>query len=125
VANRAHHADVGGEAPGSMPAHATRLEQEGHIVPPVLAVIDGEWEHDFVSGFVGATRTPVERLGDLSAQMGSNEAGARRLLEVQAAYGSGYDRITSALLGYGENRMRAALRALPDVPSARGLRGVG
>jgi N-methylhydantoinase B len=114
VANRAHHADVGGEAPGSMPAHATRLEQEGHIVPPVLAVIDGEWEHEFISGFVGATRTPVERLGDLSAQMGSNEAGARRLLEVHAAYGSGYDRITTALLGYGEDRMRAALRALPD-----------
>ena len=44
VANRAHHADVGGEAPGSMPAHATRLEQEGHVVAPVVAVVDGRWE---------------------------------------------------------------------------------
>ena len=114
VANRAHHADVGGEAPGSMPAHATRLEQEGHIVPPSVAVVAGEWEPEFVSGFVGATRTPVERLGDLSAQMGANEAGALRLLEVHTAYGSAYDGVTTALLGYGEDRMRAALRALPD-----------
>ena len=114
VANRAHHADVGGEAPGSMPAHATRLEQEGHVVPPVVAVVDGRWDESFLSGFVGATRTPAERLGDLSAQMGANEAGARRLLEVHASYGSAFDQVTAALLGYGEARMRAALVALPD-----------
>ncbi|MBI5158395.1 MAG: hydantoinase B/oxoprolinase family protein [Acidimicrobiia bacterium] len=114
VANRAHHADVGGEAPGSMPAHATRLEQEGHVVPPVVAVVDGRWEESFLSGFVGATRTPAERLGDLSAQMGANEAGARRLLEVHASYGGAFDQVTTALLAYGEARMRAALAALPD-----------
>ena len=114
VANRAHHADVGGEAPGSMPAHATRLEQEGHIVPPVVAVIDGRWEEGFLAGFVGATRTPQERLGDLSAQMGANEAGSRRLGEVYESYRAGFDRVTSALLQYGEDRMRSALAALPD-----------
>lgn len=114
VANRAHHADVGGEAPGSMPAHATRLDQEGHVVPPVVAVVDGRWDESFLAGFVGATRTPVERLGDLSAQMGANEAGARRLLEVHASYGGAFDQVTAALLGYGEARMRAALAALPD-----------
>lgn len=114
VANRAHHADVGGEAPGSMPAHATRLEQEGHIVPPTVAVVEGEWEGSFFDGFIGATRTPVERVGDLSAQMGANEAGARRMLEVHAAYGSSYDTVTDVLLRYGEERMRAALRQLPE-----------
>ena len=79
VANRAHHADVGGEAPGSMPANATRLEQEGHVVSPVVAVRDGGWVEEFHAPFLEATRTPQEREGDLAAQMGANEVGAVRL----------------------------------------------
>ena len=80
VANRAHHADVGGEAPGSMPAHAVHIDQEGHRVSPTAAVQGGEWVPEFVEPFLAATRTPAERLGDLSAQLGANEVGARRLL---------------------------------------------
>ena len=115
VANRAHHADVGGEAPGSMPAHATRLDQEGHIVPPTVAVVDGEWAGDFFEAFMEATRTPDERVGDLSAQLGANEAGALRLLEAIDAYGmANFDSVTAGLLDYGEARMRAAIGALPD-----------
>ncbi|MEX1209008.1 MAG: hydantoinase B/oxoprolinase family protein [Acidimicrobiia bacterium] len=114
VANRAHHADVGGDAPGSMPATATRLEQEGHVVPPTVACVDGAWDDGFLSGFLGATRTPDERLGDLSAQLGANEAGAIRLLEAAGHYGPTFDRVTADLLGYGEGRMRAALRDLRD-----------
>ncbi len=57
AANRAHHADVGGEAPGSMPAHATVVDQEGHIVAPTPAVRDGEWLSNFVDPFLAATRT--------------------------------------------------------------------
>ena len=87
VANRAHHADVGGEAPGSMPAHATRVEQEGHIVPPMPAVRDGTWIESFIDPFLAATRTPTERLGDLSAQMGANEAGALRIERLVASEG--------------------------------------
>ena len=114
VANRAHHADVGGEAPGSMPAHAERLQQEGHIVSPVVAVRGGGWVDDFFDAFVGASRTPDERVGDLSAQMGANEAGARRLLEALEAEGAAAETVTHALLDYGEARMTAALGALPD-----------
>jgi N-methylhydantoinase B len=115
VANRAHHADVGGEAPGSMPAHATRLDQEGHVVAPTVAVVGGEWSGGFFEAFVEATRTPGERVGDLSAQLGANEAGAVRLLEAIDAYGlDSYDTVTHGLLDYGEARMRAALGALPD-----------
>ena len=114
VANRAHHADVGGEAPGSMPASATRLDQEGHVVAPTVACVGGVWEHAFLDGFLGATRTPSERIGDLSAQLGANEAGARRLLEAIEASAEGFDRVADALLGYGEARMRSALAALPD-----------
>ncbi|MFH2073669.1 MAG: hydantoinase B/oxoprolinase family protein, partial [Actinomycetota bacterium] len=114
VANRAHHADVGGEAPGSMPAHATRLEQEGCIVSPMVAAVDGEWVPEFLDRFLAATRTPDERIGDLSAQLGSNEAGSARLLEVIEAEGVGrHELVTQSLLDYGESRMRAAIEALP------------
>jgi N-methylhydantoinase B len=114
VANRAHHADVGGEAPGSMPAHAVRLEQEGHVVAPMVACRDGEWTEEFAGPFLAATRTPAERLGDMSAQLGANEAGARRFLEAINATPEGFDRVAEALLAYGEARMRSAIGALPD-----------
>ncbi len=115
AANRAHHADVGGEAPGSMPAHATTVGQEGIVVSPTAAVRDGRWLPEFVEPFLAATRTPAERLGDLSAQLGANETGAARLAEVLAAAGAaGFGHLSRALLDYGEQRMRAALAALPD-----------
>ncbi len=115
VANRAHHADVGGDAPGSMPADATRVDQEGHVVAPVAAVRGGAWIEEFSEPFLAATRTPAERLGDLSAQLGANEAGARRAIE--SIESEGIDRwrvVSNELLEYGERRMRAALAALPD-----------
>ncbi len=115
VANRAHHADVGGEAPGSMPAHATRLDQEGYVVAPMAAVRHGEWLDSFLEPFLAATRTPAERLGDLSAQLGANEVGARRLTALaEQAGAAGYSMMTKALLDYGERRMVAAIAALPD-----------
>ena len=115
AANRAHHADVGGEAPGSMPAHAVRLEQEGHVVSPMLAARGGEWEPEFLDPFLAAGRAPGERLGDLSAQLGANEIGARRLGELCRHYGAaGYETITKGLLDYGERLMRAAIGSLPE-----------
>ena len=114
VANRAHHADVGGDAPGSMPATATRLTDEGHVVSPTVACVDGSWDDGFLDAFLAATRTPDERIGDLSAQLGANEAGATRLVEAASGHGSAYDTVTQALLSYGESRMRAALSALGD-----------
>ncbi len=115
VANRAHHADVGGEAPGSMPANATRLEQEGHVVAPSVAVVGGEWDRGFFEAFVEATRTPDERRGDLSAQLGANEAGAARFVELVDIHGSArFESVAAALLDYGEARMRVALGELPD-----------
>jgi len=115
VANRAHHSDVGGEAPGSMPAHAVTVDQEGHRVAPTPAVRNGEWLPEFVEPFLHATRTAAERLGDLSAQLGANEAGARRILELVRSEGKErFASVAEAVLDYGERRMRAALAALPD-----------
>lgn len=115
VGNRAHHADVGGEAPGSMPAHATRVEQEGIVVPPMVAVRDSMWADEFLQPFLEATRTPAERRGDLAAQLGANEAGAIRLAELIERFGtSTYRSMTTGLMDYGERRMQAAIAALPD-----------
>lgn len=115
VANRAHHADVGGEAPGSMPAHATRLEQEGVVISPMPAVRDGQWLDQFLQPFLQATRTPAERQGDLSAQLGANEVGAQRLAELARSWGiPRFVRQAEELLDYGERRMSAAIAALPD-----------
>ena len=115
VANRAHHADVGGEAPGSMPAHAVTVDQEGHRVEPMAAARHGTFLDAFVQPFLAATRTPAERRGDLAAQMGANEVGAQRLLELIDTEGSDrYRRVAAALLDYGERRMRSALAALPE-----------
>ncbi len=115
VGNRAHHADVGGEAPGSMPAHATRVDQEGIVVSPMVAVRDSVWTDEFIEPFLAATRTPVERRGDLAAQLGANEAGAVRLEALIERYGTDtHGSLSRALMAYGERRMRAAISALPD-----------
>jgi N-methylhydantoinase B/oxoprolinase/acetone carboxylase alpha subunit len=103
VANRAHHADVGGIAPGSMPPDARDIQQEGIRIPPVLL------GPDVIEVFVAASRTPDERRGDLAAQVGANEVGARRLRDL-AIVGD----TTREIVDYGERRMRAALRELPD-----------
>ena len=115
VGNRAHHADVGGEAPGSMPAHAVRLEQEGHIVAPMVCAVGGEWTDEFLEPFLAATRTPAERRGDLSAQVGANQVAARRLTELVRSEGiERFQEVSAALLDYGERRMRGAVSDLPD-----------
>lgn len=114
VANRAHHADVGGQAPGSMPAAATTLDQEGHIVSPMLAVEHGRWVPSFYVPFLGASRTPAEREGDLAAQIGANAIGAIRMSALIEETGpAGFRRLAHGLLDYGEKRMRTALAALP------------
>jgi N-methylhydantoinase B/oxoprolinase/acetone carboxylase alpha subunit len=107
VANRAHHADVGGMAPGSIPAEAVEVYQEGLRIPPV--VLSGA----VVSMLCANSRTPVERRGDLDAQVGANRVGAARLAALVssgAASVADFDEV----LAYGERRMRAALADVPD-----------
>ncbi len=106
AANRAHHADVGGTAPGSMPADACTIDEEGIRLAPV--VLDDEVE----ARFVAASRTPAERRGDLAAQVGANAIGVARLAALVEHLGG--TRPLDEVVDYGERRMRAALRALPD-----------
>ena len=79
AANRAHHADLGGMAPGSMPPDAVHIAQEGLRLPPVV-LNDG-----VAAVMVAASRTPDERRGDLDAQVGANRLGVARLAELAGA----------------------------------------
>jgi N-methylhydantoinase B len=112
---RAHHADVGGMAPGSMPAGSRELLQEGLVIPPVRLVRDGEPVPDVLDLLLANTRTPGEREGDVRAQLAAHRLAERRLREVAERHGAG--RVREAfddLLAYAERRTRAALAEMPD-----------
>ena len=114
VAARAHHSDVGGMSPGSMPL-AREIYQEGIRIPPVLLVREGERVHEVWRLLLANVRTPEEREGDLDAQLGSLHAGAQRLLEM--AERRGPDRIPPAMdavIAYGDRLLREGIRRIPD-----------
>ncbi len=109
AACRAHHADVGGPTPGSMPAGSTRLEEEGVVIPPTRAGAEELRE------LASRMRFPRQRHADLRAQQAANRVGALRLGELAERHGlerlrAGMDEI----LAYAERRTRAALADLPD-----------
>ncbi len=114
VASRAHHADIGGMSPGSMPL-STELVQEGIIIPPVRLARAGETNEDVRSLIVRNSRTPGERLGDLNAQMAAHEIGARRLSEIIERYeAEAVHAHALELLAYAERLTRALISDLPD-----------
>jgi N-methylhydantoinase B len=112
LANRAHHADVGGLSPGSM-GLAREIYQEGIRVPPVLLQRRGRLDRGLLSVLLANVRTPEEREGDLRAQLASIDRGQRRLREMLAKYGQPRLRANmAALQDYSERMMRAAIREL-------------
>ncbi len=114
VANRAHHADVGGIAAGSMPL-STSLYQEGVIISPVKLVERGEIDRKLLGQILVNVRTPVEREGDFSAQIMANLTGVRRTEELLDKYGtSTVNRYAASLNDYAEQVMRQAIAAIPD-----------
>ena len=113
LANRAHHADVGGMSPGSMPM-AREIYQEGIRIPPVLLVRGGVTDRPLLDLILANVRTPEEREGDLLAQLMSIKRGEDRLREAAAKYGlNTVKRNMRALQDYGERMMRATLAQLP------------
>lgn len=82
VANRAHHADIGGMVPGSLPPHSTEVYQEGLIIPPVRLFRRGKVVDDILDIILENVRTPEERKGDLNAQYGALMLGVERLKEL-------------------------------------------
>jgi N-methylhydantoinase B len=112
VASRAHHADIGGALAGSM-GPAREIYQEGFRIPPVKIFRSGKVDNDVLRLLLANVRTPVEREGDLAAQIASCRLGERRLREVVAKYTvKTTDRYATHLLGYSEKMMRAELRSL-------------
>jgi len=114
VANRAHHSDVGGIAPGSM-ALATEIYQEGLIIPPVKLVRRGRIDRDVLGLLLANVRTPEEREGDLTAQLAANRIGERRLVEITGKYG--FSKIAASmrhLQDYSERIMRRVIGGIPD-----------
>jgi len=101
AANRAHHADVGGMVPGSIPPEAGHIVQEGLRIPPLPLT------PEVVALLVANSRTGDERRGDLDAQVGANAVGVARLAQMAGEP-------LHEVIAYGERRMRAALAALPD-----------
>ena len=113
AANKAHHADVGGAAPGSMPAYATDLFAEGIVVPPLRLVRENRVLDEPVALFRANSRTPDARAGDLRAQIAGNYTGERRLLELCERYGMAtFEEAIERALDDSERAMRAALRTL-------------
>lgn len=114
VANRAHHADVGGISPGSMPI-ATELSQEGIVIPPTKLLVGGELNRGVWDRIMAEVRTPDERAGDLRAQLAANTIGAARLLELVGKYGpERIEQASEALLSYSERVTRDLLKEIPD-----------
>ncbi len=114
VANRAHHADIGGSSPGSMPL-ATELFQEGLVIPPVKLMSRGKPVQDIWDMILANVRTPEEREGDLTAQLGALAVGLKRLAEIADRRGQEEIRLyTSALMDYSEFMTRQAIAGLPD-----------
>lgn len=114
VASRAHHSDVGGMSPGSMPI-AEEIFQEGLRIPPVKLVSNGFVNKDVWNLILLNVRTPVEREGDLAAMFAANRTGERRLIEAVEKYGwREVDRYVNEILDYSERMTRLAIRAIPD-----------
>jgi N-methylhydantoinase B len=109
AASRAHHADVGGRVPGSMPADSRTLAEEGVVISPRRVTAEA------IAEVLARMRQPEERRADLRAQLAANRVGAQRLREL--ARRTGVQRLreaTDAVLDYAERRTRACLAALPD-----------
>jgi N-methylhydantoinase B len=106
---RAHHADVGGHAPGSMPADSRTLAEEGVVIPPTRL------DDAVIANLVAQMRNPAERRGDLRAQLAAHHLAERRIAELCERRGR--DRVVAAmaeLYAYSERMMRAGIAALPD-----------
>jgi N-methylhydantoinase B len=114
VASRAHHADVGGMAPGSLPL-STELYQEGIIIPPVKLVDKGERSEGILSLITANSRAPDERRGDLEAQLAAQRMGARRLVALVEDHGEArVQEHAAALMDTSRRMTEEVIRAIPN-----------
>ena len=109
AASRAHHADVGGPEPGSMPADSRTLDDEGVVIPPTRL------DEQLIGELAAQMRNPEQRRADLRAQLAANRSGAARLVALAERYGAATLRAAmSETLDYAERRTRARIAELGD-----------
>ena len=114
TANQAHHVDMGGFAPGSMPFGVREIFQEGLQIPPIKLFRSGELEPELWSLISQNVRPQVEVKGDLLAQYACNVTGSRRLSELMDRFGTTtVSTYLKEMISYSERRMRAALKKVP------------
>jgi N-methylhydantoinase B len=114
AANKAHHTDIGGKAPGSIAGDSTELFQEGLIIPPVKFVKSGAIDPELSWLIRSNVRTPEVQMGDLRAQIAANYTGIRRVLELAEKYGAQVLHTSmEEIMDYSERRMRAAISEMP------------
>lgn len=115
AANKAHHVDVGGKAPGSLAGDSTELFQEGFIIPPVRFVSKGVVDTQLAEVFKSNVRTPDTQMGDLRAQIAANNTGIWRLRDLVDEHG--VETIHGAMaeiMDYSERRIRTEIEGVPD-----------
>ena len=112
--SRAHHADVGGSTPGSMPAGAREIYEEGVRLPGVRLVRDGEIDDDVMDLFLANVRTPDERRADLRAQLAAHDRAEERLGDLLGEHGETLFAAFDAVIDYSRDRIEAELAEVPD-----------
>ncbi|MGC9781477.1 MAG: hydantoinase B/oxoprolinase family protein [Candidatus Heimdallarchaeota archaeon] len=116
--SRAHHSDIGGMTPGSMPGNATDIFQEGLRIPPVKIVSKGEVNKDILNLIMINSRTPKVRKGDLMAQLSANWIGEKRLKELISVRGlETYKLAVDDILNYSERRFLSIIKNFPESES--------
>jgi N-methylhydantoinase B len=115
VANKAHHTDIGGMAPGSLAAGSKELYQEGLIIPPIKFVKRGVIDPEISQFIRSNVRTPKIQLGDLRAQVAANNTGKNRLVELVETYGViTVHNAMDSIMDFSEQRMRDEISKMPD-----------
>ena len=113
IANRAHHADIGGKTPGSMPGHSETLFEEGLIIPPIKLWEKRKLSTGVMNLLLSNVRTPKERLGDFRAQYAALNVGEKRLRELIESYTfTKLQQITSNLADRAENAMKQQINTI-------------
>jgi len=114
VANRAHHSDIGGKTPGSMPGNAMELYEEGLIIPPTKLVRMGEINKEILNLIIANSRTPKIRRGDILAQVAANIRGIERVKKIVEKYGLPvFMEATEEILSYSEKLARSEISKMP------------
>ncbi|MEM1524576.1 MAG: hydantoinase B/oxoprolinase family protein [Nitrososphaerales archaeon] len=114
VANKAHHSDVGGKVPGSMPSDVNELFQEGIIIPPIKFVKKGVVDKEILNLILSNVREPYIRIGDLRAQVAANMLGVRRVKEICSKYGiEKFFEAIDKIIEYSERKLRIEINKMP------------